>query len=188
MPAVSKEPMVVILNDNKMSISRSSGGLSRHLSRVRSSRNYLHAKRYYRTILKKIPGGDGVYKASSRLKNRLKQIIMPGNMFENMGITYLGPADGHDLPGITALLAAAKEMRRAGAGPCDHQKGLRLPPCPGRPNQVPRHWKVRSCHRQEPGGEDCQLFRFLRTDHGGFWRPRTGGSAPLRRPCPPVRA
>lgn len=126
--AVSKEPMVVILNDNEMSISRSSGGLSRHLSRVRSSQNYLHAKRYYRTILKKIPGGDAVYKASSRLKNRLKQIIMPGNMFENMGITYLGPADGHDLPGITALLAAAKEMREPVLVHVITKKGCGYPP------------------------------------------------------------
>lgn len=126
--AVSKEPMVVILNDNEMSISRSSGGLSRHLSRVRSSQNYLHAKRYYRTILKKIPGGDAVYKASSRLKNRLKQIIMPGNMFENMGITYLGPADGHDLPGITALLAAAKEMREPVLVHVITKKGYGYPP------------------------------------------------------------
>lgn len=126
--AVSKEPMVVILNDNEMSISRSSGGLSRHLSRVRSSQNYLHAKRYYRTILKKIPGGDAVYKASSRLKNRLKQIIMPGNMFENMGITYLGPADGHDLPGITALLSAAKEMREPVLVHVITRKGCGYPP------------------------------------------------------------
>ena len=126
--AVSKEPMVVILNDNEMSISRSSGGLSRHLSKVRSSQNYLHAKRYYRTILKKIPGGDAIYKASSRLKNRLKQVIMPGNMFENMGITYLGPADGHDLPGITALLAAAKEMREPVLVHVITKKGCGYPP------------------------------------------------------------
>ena len=126
--AVSKEPMVVILNDNEMSISRSSGGLSRHLSKVRSSQNYLHAKRYYRTILKKLPGGDAIYKASSRLKNRLKQVIMPGNMFENMGITYLGPADGHDLPGITALLAAAREMREPVLIHVLTKKGCGYPP------------------------------------------------------------
>lgn len=126
--AVSKEPMVVILNDNEMSISRSSGGLSRHLSKVRSSQNYLHAKRYYRTILKKLPGGDAIYKASSRLKNRLKQVIMPGNMFENMGITYLGPADGHDLPGITALLAAAREMREPVLVHVLTKKGCGYPP------------------------------------------------------------
>ena len=126
--AVSKEPMVVILNDNEMSISRSNGGLSRHLSKVRSSQNYLHAKRYYRTVLKKIPGGTAIYKASSRLKNRLKQVLMPGNMFENMGITYLGPADGHDLPGITALLAAAKEMREPVLVHVITRKGCGYPP------------------------------------------------------------
>ena len=126
--AVSKEPMVVILNDNEMSISKSIGGLSRHLSRVRSSRNYLHAKRYYRTILKKLPGGNAVYKATSRIKNRLKRMIMPGTMFENMGITYLGPADGHDLPGITALLNSAKEMREPVLVHVITKKGCGYPP------------------------------------------------------------
>ena len=109
--AVSREPMVVILNDNEMSISKSNGGLSRHLSRVRTSQNYLHAKRWYRTILKKLPGGNGFYAFSSKVKNRLKRMILPGTLFENMGLTYLGPADGHDIPGIMALLQTAKELR-----------------------------------------------------------------------------
>ena len=109
--AVSREPMVVILNDNEMSISKSNGGLSRHLARVRTSQNYLHAKRWYRTILKKLPGGNGIYRFSSKVKNRLKRMILPGTLFENMGLTYLGPADGHDLPGIMALLRSAREMR-----------------------------------------------------------------------------
>ena len=109
--AVSREPMVVILNDNEMSISKSNGGLSRHLARVRTSQNYLHAKRWYRTILKKLPGGNGFYRFSSKVKNRLKRMILPGTLFENMGLTYLGPADGHDLPGIMALLRSAREMR-----------------------------------------------------------------------------
>ena len=126
--AVSKEPMVVILNDNEMSISKSIGGLSRHLSRVRSSQNYLHAKRYYRTVLKKIPGGNAVYKATSHVKNRLKRMLMPGTMFENMGITYLGPADGHDLPGITALINSAKEMREPVLVHVITKKGCGYPP------------------------------------------------------------
>lgn len=126
--AVSREPMVVILNDNEMSISKSIGGLSRHLAKVRSSQNYLHAKRYYRTILKKIPGGNGFYQFSSKVKNRLKRMIMPGTLFENMGITYLGPADGHDLPGILALLKSAKEMREPVLVHVITKKGCGYPP------------------------------------------------------------
>ena len=126
--AVSKEPMVVILNDNEMSISKSIGGLSRHLSKVRSSQNYLHAKRYYRTVLKKLPGGTAIYKATSRIKNRIKRMIMPGTMFENMGITYLGPADGHDLPGIISLLNSAKEMREPVLVHVITKKGCGYPP------------------------------------------------------------
>ena len=109
--AVSGEPMVVILNDNEMSIGKNVGGLSRHLSRVRSSHGYLHAKKIYRQVMKKLPGGATVYRLSSRLKNRLKHFLMPSTVFENMGFTYLGPADGQDLPGLISLLRSARDLK-----------------------------------------------------------------------------
>lgn len=109
--AVSGEPMVVILNDNEMSIGRNVGGVSRHLSRLRSSEDYLDAKRAYRRAIKKLPGGEKLYNMTSRLKNRLKRFLLPGTIFENMGLTYLGPVDGHDLPGLISLLTSAKELR-----------------------------------------------------------------------------
>lgn len=109
--AVSREPMVIILNDNEMSIGKNVGGMSRHLSRLRSSENYLEAKRAYRQFMKKIPGGKVVYDWSRRVKNRIKRFLLPSTIFENMGFTYLGPADGHDLPGLISLLTTAKELR-----------------------------------------------------------------------------
>ena len=109
--AVSGEPMVIILNDNEMSIGKNVGGMSRHLSRLRSSGHYLKAKRRYREIMKKLPGGRAVYRMTSRLKNRVKRLLLPATMFENMGFTYLGPADGHDLPGLIALLTTARDLR-----------------------------------------------------------------------------
>ena len=109
--AVSGEPMVIILNDNEMSIGKNVGGMSRHLSRLRSSEKYLGAKRVYRRVVKKIPGGKTIYEMSSRVKNRLKRLLLKATIFENMGFTYLGPADGHDLPGLISLLTAAKNLR-----------------------------------------------------------------------------
>ena len=109
--AVSREPMVVILNDNEMSIGENVGGMSKHLSRIRSSENYLEAKQVFRKVLKKLPGGKALYAFSSRMKNRVKRFLLPVSIFESMGFTYLGPADGHDLPGLISLLTAAKELR-----------------------------------------------------------------------------
>lgn len=109
--AVSREPMVIILNDNEMSIGQNVGGMSRHLSRIRSSENYLVAKQWYRKVLKKMPAGKAVYEFSSHIKNRIKRFLLPVSVFESMGFTYLGPADGHDLPGLISLLTAAKELR-----------------------------------------------------------------------------
>lgn len=109
--AVSGEPMVIILNDNEMSIGKNVGGLSRHLSRLRSSENYLDAKQVYRKIVKKLPGGNALYTLSSKAKNRLKRLLLQTTIFENMGFTYLGPVDGHDLSGLISLLSAAKELR-----------------------------------------------------------------------------
>jgi len=108
--AVSKEPMVIILNDNEMSIDRNVGGVSRHLSRLRAKKLYLDVKQWYRTAVMKIPGGKGFYKVTKGLKDRLKRMILPGTIFENMGLMYLGPVDGHDLPGLIRLLRTVKEM------------------------------------------------------------------------------
>ena len=108
--AVSREPMVIILNDNEMSIGKNVGGMSAHLSRVRSSENYLGAKQVYRKMLKKLPGGKVLYNFSSRMKNRVKRFLLPASIFESMGFTYLGPADGHDIAGLITLLTAAKEL------------------------------------------------------------------------------
>lgn len=125
--AVSGEPMVIILNDNKMSIGRNVGGLSSHLSRLRSSDNYLDAKRTYRKVIKSLPGGEAIYDLSSRLKNKMKRLLLPSTIFENMGFTYLGPADGHDLPNLISLLTAAKELREPVVVHVVTQKGKGYP-------------------------------------------------------------
>lgn len=109
--AVSREPMVIILNDNEMSIGRNVGGMSAHLSRIRTSENYLVAKRWFRNFVKKLPAGRMLYTLSSHTKNRVKRFLLPVSIFESMGFTYLGPADGHDLPALIALLTSAKELQ-----------------------------------------------------------------------------
>ena len=121
--AVSREPMVIILNDNEMSIGKNVGGMSHHLSRIRSSENYLDAKQAYRSFMKKLPGGGEIYEFSSQLKNRIKRFLLPATIFESMGFTYLGPADGHDLPGLISLLTVAKELREPVVVHVKTQKG-----------------------------------------------------------------
>ena len=108
--AVSREPMVIILNDNEMSIDKNVGGMSRHLSLLRTKEKYLGAKKKYRSVLYKIPGGKAIYGFTKRIKDRLKRFLLPTTIFENMGLTYLGPVNGHDLPGLIALLRNAKEL------------------------------------------------------------------------------
>ncbi len=110
--AVSKEPMVIILNDNEMSIDRNVGGVSRHLSRLRSKKLYLDVKQWYRSTVTKLPGGKGFYRVTKSFKDRLKRMILPGTIFENMGLMYLGPVDGHDLPGLISLLNTVKHINQ----------------------------------------------------------------------------
>ena len=109
--AVSKEPMIIILNDNEMSIDRNVGGMAKHLSRLRSTDDYLRLKLHYRNIVKKLPGGKAVYSFTSRIKNRIKRFLLPSTIFENMGLTYLGPVDGHDLPELIDLLRVARDFK-----------------------------------------------------------------------------
>ena len=108
--ATSKEPMVIILNDNEMSIERNVGGMAKHLSNTRSSTKYLKLKKRYREAVKKFPGGSSFYHVTSNLKNRIKRALLPCTIFENMGLNYYGPADGHDLPELIRLLKEARDL------------------------------------------------------------------------------
>lgn len=109
--ADSKEPIVVVLNDNEMSIGRSVGGISHHFSRLRTSEKYLGIKRWYRSTLYSIPGGKRIYLFSSRAKNRIKHFLLQTTIFENMGFKYLGPVNGHDVRELITVLRAAKDLQ-----------------------------------------------------------------------------
>ena len=109
--ADSKEPLLIILNDNEMSIDRNVGGMSKHLSRLRTKERYLGMKQHYRDALHKIPGGKAIYSVTSDVKNWVKRMVLPVSMFENMGLTYLGPVDGHDVNELIRVIRIAKEMR-----------------------------------------------------------------------------
>lgn len=99
-----KSRSIVVLNDNGMSIGRNTGGLSRHLAKIRVSSGYSSFKSRFRTFSKKVPGiGDRIYDTAVRLRDHLKYSIVDSVMFEQLGFTCIGPVDGHD---ISALIEA----------------------------------------------------------------------------------
>ena len=110
----SGEPLVVILNDNGMSIDKNVGGLSKHLSRMRTEPEYYAFKKKYRKVLEKLPAGRTLYEWSHELKKSLKKSLLPpvSTVFEDMGFSYMGPVDGHDVQRLTAVLRAAREAGR----------------------------------------------------------------------------
>ena len=107
----SGEPLIVILNDNEMSIARNVGGVAHHLSKLRTRPGYLGAKKAYRDFTSKIPGGQSVYRMTRDAKNWVKGHILDTTMFEDMGFSYIGPVDGHDLGKMIELLKIARDMK-----------------------------------------------------------------------------
>ena len=108
----SGEPLIVILNDNGMSINPNVGAMPGHLSRLRSKPVYYHFKKWYRGLFGKHPEKNRVYRFNHRVKSFLKKSIWPrSTLFEDMGFTYLGPIDGHDLPRLCDMLQWAKELK-----------------------------------------------------------------------------
>ncbi len=110
--AVSGEPMIVVLNDNAMSIDRNVGGMALHLSKLRTKEKYLGMKKKYNHFLSKIPGGKSVFNLTRNIKDRIRRMLIPETIFESMGFTYLGPVDGHDTEKLISLFHMAKEMNR----------------------------------------------------------------------------
>ena len=150
----SREPMVVILNDNEMSIDRNVGGIAKHLYRLRTKEGYFSFKKVYRKIMTKIPGGAAVYRLTHKLKERLKRSLLRDTIFGYMGFEYFGPVDGHDLPQLIQMLKAAKDL--------------------GKPVLV--HVITQKGHGYKPAEEDPSRF------HGiGRFNPRSGQSLSARK-------
>ena len=133
--AVSGEPMVIVLNDNQMSIAPNVGGFAQHLSRLRSKESYLGMKQRYRNALSKNSFGRSIYKFTRRIKERLKKVLLPSTIFENMGLTYIGPVDGHDVQTLTSLLRLARDMRRPVVLHVHTQKGKGYAPAEENPSK-----------------------------------------------------
>ncbi len=105
---------IIILNDNEMSISENVGGISRYLSGIRTGEGYNDLKENVTGLLEKIPGvGPKMIEKIRRTKQGIKQLLIPGMFFEDMGITYLGPVDGHDLRQLRKTLGEAKRLDHA---------------------------------------------------------------------------
>ena len=106
----SQTKMIVILNDNEMSISKNIGGVNMFLSKLRTRKNYTNSNKTGKRIINKIPLiGKPIVRFVQKAKNGIKQIIIPKMFFEDIGFKYLGPVDGHNIGDLEVLLKGAKE-------------------------------------------------------------------------------
>ena len=102
--------MIVVLNDNEMSISKNVGAMSEYLYQLRTGETYTKIKHDLESWLKNVEFGSDVIKVLRRLKGSVKYLMVPTSIFEELGFTYLGPIDGHDLQSLTEVLQAAKKI------------------------------------------------------------------------------
>lgn len=105
----SKTKLILILNDNEMSISNNVGAISKYLCKLRTKKGYYHSKNTIGDFLHKLPvGADLTYKALVKVKNKIKHMVLPTNFFDDMGFDYLGPIDGHNIKDLINILEVAK--------------------------------------------------------------------------------
>jgi len=106
-------PLVVVLNDNEMSIAKNVGALAGYLARIRSDPRYFRSKEEFESLVGRIPAvGPKMVKWAERLRDSLKYLVVPGMLFEELGFTYLGPIDGHNLGVMTTVLEQARMVKK----------------------------------------------------------------------------
>lgn len=133
----SRTNLVVILNDNAMSISKSTGALARYLSQIRSTRKYYCAKEHVKSVLSGVPlVGERLERSVRAAKNLIKDAIYNNStMFENLGFTYIGPVNGHNIEDMTEALYVAKMMHRPCVVHVFTTKGKGYKPAEGNPGE-----------------------------------------------------
>lgn len=102
---------IIILNDNNMSISENVGGVSKYLNAIRTTENYLDLKNTVYNALIGFQHGESMVKGIRRVKNDVKRLVVPGMYFEDLGVTYMGPVDGHDIQKMTRFIKEAKKVK-----------------------------------------------------------------------------
>lgn len=124
-----KSNLIIVLNDNQMSIAKNVGGMSRYLGKIRTNRNYTGLKEDVEKILQKMPHIGSVLTHRIRwIKDLIKRVLIPGMLFEDMGITYIGPIDGHDVRQMVYAFESAAKSSRAVLVHVSTQKGKGYPP------------------------------------------------------------
>jgi len=123
-----KENLVVVLNDNQFSISPNVGALHAYLDRFRTDPLYLRAKENLEDVLHRLPAGELVLDAIRRFKGGIKQLFIPGMLFEDLGFTYLGPVDGHSIRLLVETLRQARKVKGPVLVHVITQKGRGYPP------------------------------------------------------------
>ena len=102
---------IVILNDNNMSISENVGGVSKYLNNIRTATSYLDLKEGIYNVLAGTKRGNSTINKIRKAKSSFKHLVIPGMLFEDMGLTYLGPVDGHDIPGLITVINEARRVK-----------------------------------------------------------------------------
>jgi len=130
------KPLIVILNDNEMSIASNVGAIARYLNTLRTTRLYRQTKQDVQVVLKGIGGwGDSMWRWATRFKDSVKYLLVGGMVFEELGFTYLGPIDGHSIPELTAVLRQAKQLTGPVLIHCLTEKGKGYLPALKQPDQ-----------------------------------------------------
>ena len=168
---------IIILNDNEMSISRNVGGVTKLLTNARSSKSYNNLKTGVKKVLSGSQGGQALIRTIDDTKDSLKELMLPSGMiFENMGLKYLGPVDGHDVLGVEKIMRSAMRMNRAvvihvltqkgrgyeparmhpllyhGVGPFDLETGI-VP----KPHEVPTYADILGAFMAESGEKHPEI-------------------------------
>ena len=127
--------LLVILNDNDMSISENVGALSNHFARALSGRVYAHLREGGKKVLRQMPT---VWELARRSEEHLKGMVLPGTLFEEMGFNYIGPMDGHDVKALVSTLQQPQAAARPAVPARGHAQGQGLRAGRSRPDQVAR--------------------------------------------------
>lgn len=132
-----KKKLIVILNDNEMSIAKNVGAMSGYLYEIRTDPTYSKVKNEAEALLKNIAPniGDSVIKTANRLKDSLKYFLVPGMFFEDLGLTYIGPIDGHDIDTLVEVLTKAKNLDKPVLIHVVTKKGLGYKPAEENPDE-----------------------------------------------------